>query len=127
VGFTTETSFDNFQSCCASWAALLRHFCLDMGDQREDIILVTKSVLAAPRKRMATMVQIQVMVTLTMVLGGPVRGGKVYGTHGGLSFCVQGSVSRPLLRHADSTPLWVGKRYDLTRGRDFRPPDLAQR
>jgi len=77
VGFTTETSFDNFQSCCASWAALLRHFCLDMGDQMEDIILVTKSVLAAPRKRMATMVQIQVMVTLTMVLGGPVRGGKV--------------------------------------------------
>src|SRR5260370_35390550 len=75
VGFTTETSFDNFQSCGAGWAALLRHFCLDMGDQRDDIIRVTKPVLAAPRKRMATLEQIPSLGTVAWGLRGPWPGG----------------------------------------------------
>src|SRR5260370_40676286 len=87
VGFTTETSFDNFQSCCASWAALLRHFCLDMGDPDD----------GARR----TGARRQGLWPLTAPIA-------IIGTHGGHTFCVQGSRSMPPPPLADTTPLWVG-------------------
>ena len=62
----------------------LEAFCKDMGDRMEDIVLVTMSEFGRTAQENGNAGTDHGHGSLMMVLGGPVRGGKVYGRWPGL-------------------------------------------
>src|SRR5206468_8736452 len=62
----------------------LSAFALDMGDRMEDIVLVTMSEFGRTAQENGNAGTDHGHGDLMMVLGGPVRGGKVYGKWPGL-------------------------------------------
>jgi uncharacterized protein (DUF1501 family) len=66
------------------FGAALGAFCQDMGDRMEDIVLVTMSEFGRTAEENGNMGTDHGHGDLMMVLGGPVRGGKIYGKWPGL-------------------------------------------
>ncbi|HTS25977.1 MAG TPA: DUF1501 domain-containing protein [Bryobacteraceae bacterium] len=67
------------------FAAALSAFATDMGDRMEDIVLVTMSEFGRTAQENGNSGTDHGHGSLMMVLGGPVRGGKVYGRWPGLA------------------------------------------
>jgi uncharacterized protein (DUF1501 family) len=66
------------------FGSALAGFCQDMGDRMEDIVLVTMSEFGRTAQENGDNGTDHGHGSLMMVLGGPVRGGKVYGRWPGL-------------------------------------------
>jgi uncharacterized protein (DUF1501 family) len=66
------------------FSSALAGFCQDMGDRMEDIVLVTMSEFGRTVEENGNMGTDHGHGSLMMVLGGPVKGGKVYGEWPGL-------------------------------------------
>ena len=74
----------NCSDLLRQFGAALAAFCQDMGDRMEDIVLVTMSEFGRTAQENGNSGTDHGHGGLMMVLGGPVRGGKVYGKWPGL-------------------------------------------
>ncbi|HEY4361218.1 MAG TPA: DUF1501 domain-containing protein [Bryobacteraceae bacterium] len=91
AAFAEIGGWDVHQNETAQMANLLRQFssamaafCTDMGDKMEDIVLVTMSEFGRTAEENGNAGTDHGHGSLMMVLGGPVKGGKVYGQWPGL-------------------------------------------
>src|ERR1700685_4453398 len=84
VGIITATRIRSSQICFASFSSAIAAFCQDMGDRMEDIVLVTMSEFGRTVEENGDAGTDHGHGGLMMVLGGAVRGGKIYGEWPGL-------------------------------------------
>ncbi len=70
--------------CCAIWASRMAAFSQDMGDRMEDIVVVTMSEFGRTAHENGNRGTDHGHANCMFVMGGAVKGGKVYGKWPGL-------------------------------------------